>query len=132
MSAIGKVPLPQSEDELRPISLTSFFSKVTERFVVVWLMEFIKDKIDFRQYGGSKGNSITHYIIEFINFILMNQDRHDQTAILACMVDFQKAFNRLNHNIVITKLSDMGVQCVTNIIFRTEYEYEYIRVSNID
>ena len=39
----------------------------------------------------------------------MNQDRHDQTAILACMVDFQKAFNRLNHNIVITKLLDMGV-----------------------
>ena len=39
----------------------------------------------------------------------MNQDNHDQTAILACMVDFQKAFNRINHNIVIAKLSDMGV-----------------------
>ena len=27
VSAIGKVPLPQSEDELRPISLTSFLAK---------------------------------------------------------------------------------------------------------
>ena len=30
ISAIGKVPMPESEDDLRPISLTAFFSKVTE------------------------------------------------------------------------------------------------------
>ena len=101
--------MPESEDDLRPISLTSFFSKVTEHFVVMWLMSFIKNKIDFRQYGGLKGNSITHYLIEFINFILSCQDSDDQTAIIAVMVDFSKAFNRQNHNLLITKLSDMGV-----------------------
>ena len=106
---IGKIPLPQSEDDLRPISLTAFFSKVAEHFVVMWLMKYIKDKIDFRQYGGAKGNSITHYIIEFITFMLSCQDSSDQTAILACMVDFSKAFNRQNHYILISKLSDMGV-----------------------
>ena len=109
VTPIGKIPLPESEEDLRPISLTPFFSKVAEHFVVEWLMEYIKDKIDFRQYGGMKGNSITHYIIEFINFILLNQDSTAQTAILACMVDYSKAFNRQNHNILITKLSDMGV-----------------------
>ena len=109
ITAIGKVPLPESEDDLRPISLTAFFSKITEHFVVMWLMHFIKEKMDFRQYGGFKGNSITHYLIEFINFILMKQDNFDQIAVLACMVDFSKAFNRQNHNILITKLSDMGV-----------------------
>jgi hypothetical protein len=83
--AIGKVPIPQSEDDLRPILLTAFFSKVTEHFVVMWLLDYIQDKIDFRQYGGLKGNPITHYIIEFINFILSCQDSTDQTAILACM-----------------------------------------------
>ena len=53
----------------------------------MWLMEFIKDKIDFRQYGGLKGNSITHNLNEFINVILSCPDSTDQTAILACMVD---------------------------------------------
>ena len=65
--------------------------------------------LKFRQYGGQKRNSITHYHIEFITFILSCQDSSDQTAILAVMVDFSKAFNRQNHNILITKLSDMGV-----------------------
>ena len=109
VTAIGKIPIPETEDDLRPISLTPFFSKVTEHFVVMWLMQYLEDKIDFRQYGGIKGNSITHYLIEFINFILLNQDSTDQTAILACMVDFAKAFNRQNHNLLIIKLSDMGV-----------------------
>ena len=109
VTPIGKIPIPESEDDLRPISLTAFFSKVTEHFVVMWLLHFIEDQIDFRQYGGTKGNSITHYLIEFINFILSNQDDTAPIAILACMVDFSKAFNRIDHNLLVTKLSDMGV-----------------------
>ena len=106
---IAKVSTPESEDDICPISLTPFYSKVAEHFVVSWLLEFIGHKIDFRQYGGLKGNSITHYIIEFVNFILSCQDSPEQTAVLACMVDFSKAFNRQDHNIIITKLSDLGV-----------------------
>ena len=109
MTPIGKIPMPETEDDLRPISLTPFFSKVTEHFVVMWLLDYIGEKIDFRQYGGTRGNSITHYLIEFINFILFNQDSSAPIAILACMVDFSKAFNRQNHNLLVTKLSDMGV-----------------------
>ena len=75
----------------------------------MWLLEFIGEKLDFRQYGGMKGNSISHYLIEFINFILYHQDSPDQTAVLACLVDFSKAFNRQDHATLITKLSDMGV-----------------------
>ena len=37
------------------------------------------------------------------------QDNNDQTAVLACFVDFQKAFMRQNHNKLIEKLSDLGV-----------------------
>ena len=77
---IGKVHMPETEDDLRPISLTPFFSKVAEHFVVMWLLEYIGEKIDFRQYGGQKGNSITHYIIEFVNFILSCQDSSDKNS----------------------------------------------------
>jgi hypothetical protein len=72
-------------------------------------MFFIGDLLDPKQFGGLKGNSISHYMIELINFILYNQDYNLPIGILACAVDFSKAFNRINHNILITKLSDMGV-----------------------
>ena len=106
---LQKIPDPQTEDDLRIISLTAFFSKVMEKFVISWLMFHVGDKLDPKQFGGQKGNSISHYIIELINFILYNQDYNLPIGILACAVDFSKAFNRQNHNILVTKLSDMGV-----------------------
>ena len=69
MTAIGKVLQPETEDYLRPISITSYFSKILEAFDVMWLMEFIGNKMDIRQYGGMKGNSVSHYLVELINFI---------------------------------------------------------------
>ena len=72
-------------------------------------MKFISKRLDPKQFGGLKGNSISHYLIELINFILYNQDHDLPIAILACAIDFSKAFNRQNHNILIVKLSDMGV-----------------------
>ena len=102
------IPSPLTEDDLRPIAMTAFFSKIMEQFIVSWLLEVLGDKMDFRQYGGTKGNSISHYLIEFLNFIL-HQQENESTAVLACLVDFSKAFNRQDHSILITKLSDMGV-----------------------
>ena len=77
--------------------------------MIEWLLEYIGPFIDPGQYGGLKGSSVAHYLIDFINFVLYNQDLKDIHAVLAVAVDFSKAFNRVNHNIVIELLSDLGV-----------------------
>ena len=106
---LKKVPNPIIEDDLRIISLTPFLSKVTEQFVISWLMEYVKDKVDWGQYGGTKGSSISHYLIELVNFVLFNQDLKIPHTVLAAFIDFSKAFNRINHNLIIKLLSDMDV-----------------------
>ena len=105
---ISKIPNPQSESDLRVISFTPFFSKVLERFIVEWLFKYIGDKIDLKQFGGLKGNSIAHYLIDLVNFILHSQEDNNPAAVLLSTIDFSKAFNRQNHNILISKLSNMG------------------------
>ena len=106
---LQKVKDPANEDQLRIISLTSFLSKVMEKFVIEWLLYYIGDRIDWRQYGGQKGSSTSHYLIEFMNFILYNQDLKEPQAVLAVMIDFSKAFNRQDHNILLTNLFNLGV-----------------------
>ena len=106
---LQKVSNPETEDQLRIISLTSYLSKVFEQYVVQWLMKYVGDKLDWGQYGGEKGSSISHYLIEFVNFILYNQDMKVPHAVLALMIDLSKAFNRICHNRIITILSRMGV-----------------------
>ena len=65
---------PKSEEDIRVISLTSWYSKIFEKFVIQWLMSYIGDKIDLKQFGGKKGVSTTHYLVEFLNYILYNLD----------------------------------------------------------
>ena len=84
---------PVTEDDLRIISLTNYFSKQFEQFVITWLLEYIGSQLDWGKYGDVKGSSISHYLINFINFILFNQDLAVPHAVLAVMIDFSKAFN---------------------------------------
>ena len=106
--ALKKVKVPETEADLRIISLTSFWSKCMEAFVIDWLDKAIGAKIDFTQYGGLKGQSTSHYLIDLVNFVLFNQDLRNPQATLAILYDFSKAFNRQDHNTLITILSDMG------------------------
>ena len=75
--------------------------------MIDWLLVYVGNQIDWNQYGGVKGHSISHYLIEMINFILYNQDIRTPHEVLATVVDFSKAFNQQNHNLLITLLSDM-------------------------
>ena len=106
---LKKTSEPKSENEVRIISLTPFLSKIFERVVADWLLKFISDKLDINQYGGRKGSSTSHYLIDFISFILYNQDLPESEAVLTAMVDYQKAFNRQDHSTLVTLLGDMGV-----------------------
>ena len=106
---LKKVPHPVTEDQVRIISLTSYLSKVMEQYVVLWLLEYVGDQMDWGQYGGEKGSSISHYLIEFLNFILYNQDMNIPHAVLAVLIDYAKAFNRIDHSKIITILSKMAV-----------------------
>ena len=106
---LKKTANPENEDQIRIISLTPFFSKVFEKFVMSWLLEYLQEHLDWGQYGGQKGNSVSHYLVDFINFVSYNQDIKNIHAVLAVAVDFSKAFNRQNHNILIELLSELGV-----------------------
>ena len=100
---------PKSESELRIISITPFISKIFEGIVMDWLLMHVAEKMDWSQYGGSKGSSTSHYLVDMISYILYNQDLKEPKAVLTAMVDFEKAFNRQNHNKLLTKLNDLGV-----------------------
>ena len=51
----------ESESELGIISLTPFLSQTFVRIVYDWLIDFIGSKLDWNQYGGTRGNSSSHY-----------------------------------------------------------------------
>ena len=107
--AIPKVKPPQSADDLRNISSTSFFSKVYESFLGQWLFPYIEPFLDPGQCGGLRGSSITHYLVRLLHFTHKFLDKREPYAVLLALIDLEKAFNRVSHQLVIEDLFDMHV-----------------------
>ena len=116
---INKIPQPQSEDDLRNLGLTPFFSKRLEWFLIQWIWPFVSPHIDVDQLGGLPGCSVSHYLVLMLDFIhrKLDMSSNDPMAVLACLVDFSKAFNRMDHNNIIQILSDLNIPtCALRLI----------------
>ena len=62
---------------------------------------------------------MVHYLIQLLDFVHSNLDRNykEPTAVLLGLVDFSKAFNRIDHNIIVTILSDLNIPtCALRLI----------------
>ena len=106
---IPKVYPPTCEDDLRNISGTPFFSKVYESYLSDWLMPIVLPFLDPANCGGLKGYSISHYMIRLLHFIHSSVHRPTPHAVALALVDLSKAFNRVDHCLVIQDLHDMKV-----------------------
>ena len=108
------IPIPKAkqvhlESDTRPIALTSVLSKVFEDFVVTWIIEDVGEQIDNRQFGSLKGTSTTYCLLDLVHNWLSKMDNPGH-YLRACFLDFSKAFDRIDHNVVITKLINLGVR----------------------
>ena len=114
---LKKIPLPQNEDDIRGIGLTSWVSKQLERLVLNWIWPFLNPHIDPDQMGGMPGCSVEHYIIKMVHFILKSMDGNSDAAVLAVPVDFSKAFNRMLHSDILCNLHALNVpNCAIKLI----------------
>ena len=65
--------------------------------------------MDPGQCGGLKGSSISHYLLRLLHFVHGYLDLKQPHAVLLAMIDLEKAFNRVSHQLVIEDLADMKV-----------------------
>ena len=106
---IPKLYPPLCEDDLRNISGTPFFSKLYESCLSDWLLPIVRPYLDPANCGGLKGTSISHYLIRLLHFIHSTIDKPQPHAVVLALIDLSKAFNRVDHLLVIQDLHDMHV-----------------------
>jgi hypothetical protein len=105
---LKKVTQPYDEADVRLIEITHYLSLQMEKFVLQWLHSFIGSKLDRDQFGGAKGHSVAHYLIEIMNFVLYNQDMSKPLSTILTAVDIHKGFNKVDHTTTLTLLADMN------------------------
>ena len=108
------IPLPKTnsvkdlQQDLRPTLLTLVLSKSMEHFVGKWIMSQIRQLIDPNQFGSLPGLSPTHALMSIVHHLYKATDQRDQ-CVRVLLLDFSKAFDRINQNILLRKMSDMAV-----------------------
>ena len=94
----------------RPITLSSVFNKILERLMYNRLISFLnKHNILYNyQFGFRKGFSTSLALFEVLQ--LVNQELANNNLVMGLFLDLQKAFDTVNHSILLEKLSHYGIR----------------------
>ncbi len=71
-------------------------------------MEIVEDLMNLYQFGSLKGSSTTLALIELVHNWLGSLESHGK-FVRILVLDFQKAFDRVDHAILLSKISNTGV-----------------------
>lgn len=96
----------------RPISLLSIFDKLLEKIICTRLSNFLSanNTLYEYQFGFRKLHSINLALIDVVDNILQHLDIRD-CGVGVC-IDLQKAFDTVNHDILLRKLDRYGIRGV--------------------
>ena len=99
---IPKVNPPRNiSKDLRPISLTAVLSKQLERIVGGWMLDSIIDRLDVNQYGGLRGLSTTHALVDMVHTWLLAAEERKASHVV--LLDYRKAFDHVDHTVLVNK-----------------------------
>ena len=109
------VPVFKSGDKelvnnYRPISILPCFSKVLEKLMFSRLYNFfVKHNLIYDyQFGFLPGRSTTHAILHFTNKVMEAFERNHYAS--GIFLDLSKAFDTLDHGILLEKLEHYGIR----------------------
>lgn len=99
-------------DNYRPVTLTSVFSKIFEYCFLYKLDSFLNTHkvLGLNQFGFRPGKSTADAILNFLNYILQCLDGGECPVGVLC--DLSRAFDCVNHDVLLGKLADYGVRGV--------------------
>ena len=131
------VPIYKSGDEMvfsnyRPVSVLPVFSKLLERLVYNRLISHINEnKLLYEyQFGFQKGKSTYLAIMMLVDKITEALDQGE--CVVGVFLDFSKAFDTVDHNILLQKLHKYGI-CGVELLWFEDYlsnRMQYVTYNN--
>lgn len=107
------------ETSYRPISLLPAISKLIEKIVLIRLIDHLARNalIPEEQHGFTTGKSTSTAVIKIVEYLIKTIEMGNTST--AIFLDFSKAFDCLNYDMLLRKLGDYGVRGAAASWFRS-------------
>ena len=92
-------------ENYRPIPLTSLIMKTFERIIKEEMLLHVSEYLDDRQHGFLSGKSCTTQMVGFCDSLALSLNCDLRTDVV--YFDFSKAFDSVNHDIILHKLKHL-------------------------
>jgi len=107
------IPIYKSKEKdkfnnYRPISLLSSISKIYEKVIYKRIYTFVEPSLYANQFGFRSKRSTVHAVMELCTDIIESLEKKQIT--MATFLDLSKAFDTIDHNILINKLYMYGIR----------------------
>lgn len=136
---IAKVtPLHKSDDKrcinnYRPISVLPVFSKIIEKLMHIRLAKFLNknNSLSPSQFGFRSKHSTAMAIINMIDRVSDELDKKNECV--GIFIDLSKAFDTLDHNILLRKLALYGVRGIAIEWFSSylSNRHQFVEIDNV-
>ncbi len=115
----------------RPIALTSHIMKVFEKVVRKKIVNFFDENNSFNvnQHGFRSGRSCLSQLLAHYDYILSQLEQGNNVDII--YLDFAKAFDKVDHGILLHKLRAMGIKGKLGVWIHSflTNRYQYVAVN---
>ena len=117
VTPIFKAGDPSDVSNYRPISVLPAFSKILERIMYNRVYNFLNEQnlLFPNQFGFQKNTSTEHAILKLVDDITKGFVKREFT--LGVFIDLSKAFDTVDHSILLKKLGYYGITGNTNKFF---------------
>lgn len=112
----------------RPISVIPTMSKIIEKLMAVRLRGYcnVNNILCRQQYGFREGFSTDDVVAEFVDRVV--DGLNEGNSCISVFLDLSKAFDTVDHSILLKKLHQIGIRGITYKWFQSYLEYRRIYV----
>lgn len=130
---IPKVINAQTVDKYRPISVLSTIDKIFEKILFEKLMNYLEENnlLCKYQFGFRRGCGTEDAVVNVVQYICKGLD-DGFNGVAGVFFDFTKAFDLVDHNIMLHKLQYYGVQGSELLLFKSYFSNrkQYVQIND--